>query len=261
VRSLDGGPSGTGVGRRPDRAAAPDPALSIVIPAFNEERRLPRTLAEIARWVGAHDLPVELIVVENGSTDRTVDVVRAFQRAHPWVRLIADVPRGKGLAVREGMLAARGACRFLCDADLSMPIDDLDKFLDPRLADADVLIGSREAPGARRVGEPPHRHLMGRVFNWVVKVLALPGFEDTQCGFKMLSARAADDVFRAARLNGWGFDPEVLYIARKRGYLIREVPIEWHFNRDSRVRPVHDTLAMVRELLSIRSNDRRGLYG
>jgi dolichyl-phosphate beta-glucosyltransferase len=242
----------------PNAGTAPD--LSIVIPAFNEERRLPRTLAEIARWVQAHGMAVEVLVVENGSHDATVDVVRRFQVDHPWLGLIAGVPRGKGRAVREGMLAARGRDRFLCDADLSMPIDELGKFLDPRLADADVVLGSREAPGARRIGEPRHRHLMGRVFNGAVKVLAVPGYEDTQCGFKLLRADAAEQVFRAARLTGWGFDPEIIFIARKRGLVVREVPIVWHFNRDSRVRPVHDTLAMVRELLAIRANDRQGVY-
>ncbi|MFN2252086.1 MAG: dolichyl-phosphate beta-glucosyltransferase [Anaerolineae bacterium] len=235
-------------------------ALSIVIPAHNEEERLPFTLSEIHRWVTRKGLPVEVIVVENGSTDGTARIVREFSAAHPYVKLIAGVPRGKGIAVREGMLAARGTHRFLCDADLSMPIDELDKFLGPSFGEADVAIGSREAAGSRRVGEPAYRHLMGRVYNLIVKLIALPGFEDTQCGFKMFGAEAADDVFRAARLRGWGFDPEVLYIARKRGYRIAEVPIEWHYNGESRVRPVHDTLAMLRELVAIRRNDRHGLY-
>jgi dolichyl-phosphate beta-glucosyltransferase len=235
-------------------------ALSIVIPAYNEERRLPRTLQEIARWVEQHGEPVEVIVAENASTDRTVDVVRAFQPGHAYVRLIAGLPRGKGIAVRQGMQAARGRRRFLCDADLSMPIDQLDKFLAQPADRGDVLIGSREAAGARRFNEPAYRHLMGRVYNAVVKALALPGFEDTQCGFKLFSATVADDVFAAATLSGWGFDPEVLYIARKRGYRIAEVPIDWYYNADSRVRPLHDTLQMVRDLIRIRLNDRQGLY-
>jgi dolichyl-phosphate beta-glucosyltransferase len=235
--------------------------LSIVIPAHNEEFRLPRTLAEIDRWIAERDETVEVIVVENGSSDRTADVVREFQAAHPYVRLIEGVPQGKGNAVREGMLAARGEHRFLCDADLSMPIDELQKFLDPPAVTADVAIASREAPGAVRVGEPAYRHLMGRVFNLLVKVITLPDFEDTQCGFKMFRAVVADDVFRRAGLSGWGFDAEVLYIARKRGYAIVEVPIEWHYGTESRVRPVHDAIAMLRELVTIRRNDRRGLYG
>jgi len=236
------------------------PALSIVIPAYNEAQRLPATLREIARWAAAQSSSVEVVVVENGSTDDTVGVVRAFAAEHPYVRLIADVPRGKGRAVREGMLAATGELRFLCDADLSMPIEELGKFLDAAAGGAEVVIGSREAPGARRLGEPGHRHLMGRVFNLVVQLLAVRGFEDTQCGFKLFTRRAADLVFPATRLAGWGFDPEVLYIARKRGLVVREVPIAWHFDADSRVRPIHDTMAMVREILSIRWHDWRGAY-
>lgn len=243
-------------------AAKPEPpiALSIIIPAHNEEARLPSTLRDIDDWIATKDIAIEVIVVENGSSDATADVVRGFQDEYPYVRLIADVPRGKGIAVREGMLAARGTSRFLCDADLSMPIGELDKFLTPENAGADVAIGSREAPGAQRVGEPAYRHLMGRVYNLVVKIVALPGFEDTQCGFKMFRGEIADDVFRSARLHGWGFDPEVLYIARKRGYDIVEVPIEWHYEDESRVRPIHDTLDMLRELITIRRNDRSGLY-
>jgi dolichyl-phosphate beta-glucosyltransferase len=234
--------------------------LSIIIPAHNEEQRLPGSLHEIDLWVTRQEMPVEVIVVENGSSDATADVVRAFQVDHPYVLLIADVPQGKGIAVREGMLAARGARRFLCDADLSMPIGELAKFLTPENAAADVAIGSREAPGALRHGEPAYRHLMGRVFNLIVKAVALPGLEDTQCGFKMFDGRAAEDVFRSARLRGWGFDAEVLYVARKRGYEIIEVPIEWYYDDESRVRPFHDTLDMLRELITIRRNDRRGLY-
>jgi glycosyltransferase involved in cell wall biosynthesis len=237
-----------------------EPLLSIVIPAYNEEQRLPRTLEEIASWVETFGEPTEVIVVENGSTDGTVKVVRAFQATHPFVSLIRDVPRGKGRAVREGMLSARGALRFLCDADLSMPIQQIERFLPTIDAGAEVAIGSREAPGARRFGEPGYRHLMGRVFNLVVKLVALPDLEDSQCGFKLFSSRAAEEVFNTARMEGWGFDPEVLFIARKRGYRIVEVPIDWHFNADSRVRPVHDTLAMVRDVLMIRLNDWRGEY-
>ena len=262
--------------------AAP-PLLSIVVPAHNEESRLPSTLEELTRWQQRQDFASEVVVVENGSTDRTANVVLQFQRLHPAVRLIEDVPRGKGIAVRTGMLAARGEWRFLCDADLSMPIHDLDKFLllagisaggrpsaeRPSTSDLptagssgrpEVLIASREAPGARRIGEPWHRHVMGRVYNLIVQALALPGLNDTQCGFKLFSARAADDLFRRARLGGWGFDPEVLFLARRLGYAVVEVPIEWHYSADSRVRPVSDTLEMVRDLARIRWNAWRGVY-
>ncbi len=242
---------------------APDgepPNLSIIIPAYNEEHRLPGTLAAVASWVEGYAQTAEVIVVENGSTDGTVDVVREFQANCPFLELISGVPRGKGRAIRKGMLAAKGRLRFLCDADLSMPIEQLSRFLPPHANGVDVAIASREVPGAQRFDEPAYRHVMGRVFNWFVKLIALPGLQDSQCGFKLFTAAAAEDVFRSARLEGWGFDPEVLFIARKRGYTIREVPIDWYFNADSRVRLIHDTLSMVQEVLGIRLNDWRGVY-
>jgi dolichyl-phosphate beta-glucosyltransferase len=236
-----------------------EPPLTIVIPAYNEERRLPQALAEVARWAAANEPRTEVIVVENGSTDGTVAVVAAAQRDWPQLRLVAGVPRGKGIAVRRGMLEARGGLRFLCDADLSMPIDQLGLFL-AAAVDADVVIGTREGPGARRLGEPPLRHLMGRVFNLLVRLLLIRGFNDTQCGFKLLRAEAARDIFSRARMVGWGFDPEVLFLARRRGYRIAEVPIEWRSDPDSRVHPVRAAVAMVRELVSVRWLEARGAY-
>jgi glycosyltransferase involved in cell wall biosynthesis len=221
---------------------------------------LPETLVEIARWVSAQPDPVEVLVVENGSTDRTVEVTRDFGAEHPYVRLMAGLARGKGTAVRAGMLEARGRLRFLCDADLSMPIGQVQRLVDALARGNDIALGSREVAGARRHGEPPYRHLMGRVFNFMVKVLAVPGVEDTQCGFKLFSAESAREVFASARLAGWGFDAEVLHIARKRGYRLVEVGVDWYYNDDSRVRPVADSLGMVKDLLLIRWNDARGYY-
>jgi dolichyl-phosphate beta-glucosyltransferase len=176
------------------------------------------------------------------------------------VRLLREGGRGKGLAVRSGMLEALGDYRFICDADLSMPIDELAKFLPPALEGADVAIGSREAPGSRRFNEPTYRHLQGRIFSNLVKVFALPGFEDTQCGFKCFSARVAADLFGVQIFNGMSFDVEVLYIARRRGYRIVEVPIDWYYRAESRVNPLIDPLRMLRDILTIRRNWRRGLY-
>lgn len=245
----------------PPSASAPDaPWLSIIIPAFNEEGRLPATLRDVTSWIDTQERAVEVIVVENGSTDGTVDVARRYAASHPSVQVLAGLPKGKGLAVRQGMIAARGTFRFLCDADLSMPIGMVERFL-PVVADGKtVAVGSREAPGARRFAEPGYRHLMGRAFNQLVKTLAVPGVEDTQCGFKMFPASAAEDIFGPARLAGWGFDAEVLFLARKRGYALSEVPIDWHYNDDSRVRAVHDSLAMIAELIQIRWNDFWGRY-
>lgn len=240
--------------------AMDEPLLSIIIPAHNEERRLPRALEAIDSFLQSWGQSAEVIVVENGSTDRTAEIVEAFARDHPYVRLIRDPQRGKGRAVRQGMLAARGRYRYICDADLSTPIEEVVKFLPPQLDHFDVAIGSREAPGARRIGEPLYRHLIGRVFNTIVRLLAVPGFQDTQCGFKMFRAEAAEDLFRTQRLDGMSFDVEVLFIARLRGYRIVEVPVTWYFNPESRVRLFRDSLNMFRELLLIRWNAWKGRY-
>ena len=234
--------------------------LSIIVPAHNEERRLPPTLKAIDAFLDHQPYASELVVVENGSQDLTAVVTEAFAADHPRVRLLRERGRGKGLAVRRGMLEAAGQFRFLCDSDLSMPIEELSKFLPPALAECDIAIGSREAPGARRFNEPRFRHIQGRVFSELVKRLALPGFEDTQCGFKCFRAEAAADLFAVQTFTGWSFDVEVLYIARQRGYRVVEVPIDWYYNADSKVRPLSDPLRMFFDILTIRRNWRAGRY-
>lgn len=243
------------------------PFLTIVIPAYNEERRLPPSLHKVAEYLRAQPYTAEVIIVENGSTDRTSEAVEEFvrTRARPEdnfrVRLMHSTP-GKGAAVKVGMLAGRGDYLFICDADFSMPVSETGKFLPPALPPHgyDVAIASRELPGAVRYNEPFYRHLMGRIFNLLVRVLAVSGIQDTQCGFKCFTREAAQTVFPLQRIDGWGFDVEVLYIARLRGLRLREVPIDWYYQTDSRVRPVHDTINMVRELLKIRRMGSRGVY-
>lgn len=234
--------------------------LSIIIPAHNEENRLPDTLAQIENFLAQQTYTGEIIVVENGSRDRTAVVVEEFAKTHPNVRLIAETRRGKGLAVREGMRAARGEFRFICDADLSMPIEEVNKFLPPALDGYDVAIASREAPGARRYDEPLYRHLMGRIFSNLVKVFAVGGFEDTQCGFKCFRAGAAQDLFGVQLLDGMSFDVEVLFVAVRRGYQIVEVPIDWYYMSESRVRLLEDSLRMFGDILTIRRNWKEGRY-
>lgn len=236
------------------------PFLSIIIPAHNEEKRLPPTLKAVDAYLERQNYASEIIVVENGSQDLTAVVTEAFAADHPRARLIRETGRGKGLAVRRGMLEARGEYRFICDADLSMPIEEVSKFLPPENSAYDVAIGSREAPGARRFNEPPYRHVQGRVFSTLVKVFAVPGFEDTQCGFKMFKGQIADDIFGMQVFDGMSFDVEALFVARKRGYKIIEVPIDWYYQSESRVHPILDPLRMLRDILVIRTNWRRGLY-
>jgi len=236
------------------------PFLSIVVPAYNEERRLRETLPRIVAFLQAQVYGAELIVVDDGSTDSTASVVEGMTAELPFVTLIRNEHRGKGYAVKTGALAAEGDYIFLCDADLSMPIDEVAKFVPPALEEYDVAIGSREAEGARRYDEPSYRHLMGRVFNTLVRLLAVRGFQDTQAGFKCFRGAVIHDVFPYQTMDGFGFDVEVLFIAQKRGYRIVEVPINWYYMTHSRVSPVGDSVRMFRDILQVRLNDWRGMY-
>jgi dolichyl-phosphate beta-glucosyltransferase len=236
------------------------PFLSIIIPAHNEAQRLPPSLIKIDTFLKGQPYSSEVLVVENGSSDETLSVAQSFLSEMPNLRVYSENARGKGLAVKRGMLEAVGEHRFLCDADLSMPIEQVSRFLPPNTDSVDVAIGSREVPGSRRFAEPAYRHLVGRIFNTLVRWLALPGLQDTQCGFKCFTAEAAESVFPLQTLTGMSFDAEVLFIARKQGYTIREIPIDWVFNPDSRVRLVGDSLRMGFDLLTIRWNSLRGRY-
>jgi len=235
------------------------PLLSIIIPAYNEEHRLPGSMQQIIDWRATVPYSVEIIIVENGSSDRTTEIAEEFARDHADIRVIHS-EKGKGAAVRTGIYAGRGDYLFICDSDLSMPIVEVEKFLPPQLEDYDVAIGSREAPGAHRFDEPGYRHLMGRVFNFIVRTLAVPGLSDTQAGFKMFKREAALEIFPYMTIMGWTFDVEALYIALKQGKKVVEVPINWYFDEDSRVDPMKDTWRMFWDVITIRRNDRRGLY-
>ncbi len=240
-----------------------NPFLSIVIPAHNEESRLPPSLAQIDAFLRTQPFDAEVIIVENGSGDRTYEVALDCARAYPNLRVIQspDNLRGKGLAVKQGMLAATGDWRFICDADLSMRIDELVKFLPPQSDGYDIVIASREAPGAVRVDEPEYRHIMGRVATFIIKVAAISDYEDTQCGFKMFSGKVAEDLFAVQRMNGIGFDVELLFIAKRRGYRVKEMPITWHYDPYSTMRLWDDSMNLLREIWDIRRNWQRGFYG
>ncbi|MBX3014329.1 MAG: glycosyltransferase family 2 protein [Caldilineaceae bacterium] len=239
----------------------------MVIPAYNEELRLPPTLARVATFLRTQPYRAEVIVVENGSTDQTVAAVQHFiqEQVRPEdpfsIRLLQSTP-GKGAAVKHGMLHAQGAYAIMSDADLSVPIEDVPRYLPPALPSGsfDIAIASREVPGAVRHGEPSYRHLMGRVFNWLVRLMAVPKIQDTQCGFKCFTREAAQLLFPLQRIDGWGFDVEILHIATHYQLRMIEVPATWYYGVNSRVRPLHDTLNMVKELLKIRANSRQGYY-
>ena len=236
------------------------PLLSIIIPAYNEEKRLPGTLETIQGFLSQQSYAAEVLVVENGSNDRTLQIAQDFASRNPAIRALHVEQRGKGRAVQAGMLAALGKYRFFGDADLSMPISEINRFLPPLVPDPQVVIASREVPGAVRYGEPEMRHLSGRVFNTLVRWIALPGLQDTQCGFKLFRDDVAEIVFRHQTIFGWTFDVEVLYIARLHGYHITEVGVPWYYNADSKVRMLQDALAMFQDLRRIRRNSRRGVY-
>lgn len=234
--------------------------LSIILPAYNEELRLADSLEKIVTFLQEQPYPAEVLVVENGSTDRTLEIAQAFAARYPFIHALSVDGRGKGLAVRRGMLEAKGSYRFMCDADLSMPIEEVNQFFPLAVPPVQVVIGSREAKGAIRYDEPSSRHIGGRLVNYFIRLLALPGLHDTQCGFKLFTAEAAEDLFRRQRLGGWSFDIEVLFIARKRGYQIAELGIPWYYADFSHVSPLKDAVRMAVDILVIWWNYLRGVY-
>lgn len=238
------------------------PLLSIVIPAYNEGApdRLPQSLRDIVAFVDKQDFPVEVIIVNNNSTDNTLEIAEQIAREYPYFRAVTERTQGKGAAVRTGMLQAQGQYLFICDADLSMPIEEVLKFVPPQLEGYDIAIASREAAGAKRVGEPEIRHIMGRVFNFIVKVIAVRGLNDTQCGFKSFRREVALELFPLQTIDGWAFDVELLFIARQHGYDIIEVPITWIYKAHSKIHPLRDSINMVVETLRIRVKGWQGQY-
>ena len=250
------------------------PYLSLIIPAYNEEARIARTLGAVTDYLRAQSYAWEVLVVDDGSADDTLAVARRFAREHrdlP-IRAIDNPHRGKAYAVRSGVQAARGKLIGFTDADLATPIDTLADVI-PHFADGcHIVIGSREDRGAERRDEPIYRHLMGRVFNWLVQVVALPGIQDTQCGFKVLRGSVAHELFAASQLYGededpptgpavTAFDVEILFLARRRGYRIASVPVIWQYGTESKVSPLRDSARNFRDVLMVRLNSLLGRYG
>lgn len=243
-------------------AVSERPLLSIVVPAYNEEAVIGRFIQSVRAEVSPLGLTWEILVVDDGSADATVTIVREAAQADGRVRLLETAHRGKGAAVRQGFLASRGEWVLMADADLSMPWDNLHRFLDTTADQPlpQVIIGSREAPGAQRTGEAWSRRVSGRVFNALVRLFAVPGIYDTQCGYKMLSAEAVAAIAPHLTIDGFAFDVELLYLARLAGFEIREVGIICHCRRDSRVR-VRLGVAAVVDVLRVRLNARRATIG
>jgi dolichyl-phosphate beta-glucosyltransferase len=248
----------------PRNLSEPAPIMSIVVPTLNEEGCIESFLSRVSSRLSARGLSWEIVVVDDGSTDRTAAVVEAWSSNDPRVRLLRHAHGGKGLAVRHGMLAATGSWRFMTDADLSVPPEDWSVMLDAALRPAageaaDVIVASREAAGARRIGEPLARHLIGRAFNWIVRIFALRGIRDTQCGFKLFSDTAATTVFPHLAIRGFAFDVEALFLARQAGFTIRETGVVWICRTDSRVRLWRGAAAFA-DVVRIRWRHLRGRY-
>jgi dolichyl-phosphate beta-glucosyltransferase len=237
-------------------------SYSIVIPAYNEGARLGATLERVLAYVNEQGEETEVIVVNDGSRDNTADIVRQFAASNPVLRLV-DNPgnRGKGFSVRNGILNARGRVVIFSDADLSSPIEELPKLLQPLREGADIAIGSRWLQSNLQTQRQPlHRQLFGRIFNLLLRTTLGLQFKDTQCGFKAFTAEAAQTIFPLQHIERWGFDPEILFLARKFGFKVREVPVAWGHSGGTRINPLVDGSRMFMEMLRIRWYDLTGKY-
>jgi dolichyl-phosphate beta-glucosyltransferase len=236
------------------------PAISLIIPAYNEGKRLPATLEKIMAFLQSEGAEAEILIVDDGSIDNTAQVAREFSSRYPSIFLISTPHRGKGHAVKSGMLKARGDMLLLVDADLSVPIDHVWKLLVSSDREDVIAIGSREAPGAERLQEPPYRHALGVLYNVLLRHLLNLSVKDTQCGFKCFHNRIAKKLFSLQTLNGWAFDVEILYLASRMGCGIIEVPVIWQYDSDTRIKVARDSCAMLRDLFFIKWNDLKGRY-
>ena len=237
-------------------AEPPAPFLSVVVPAYNEENRLGPTLERIKEYLGQQDYTSEIVVVDNASQDRTIEVAEAAG-----VRVLEEPRRGKGAAVRTGLIAAKGDYVLFSDADLSTPIEEIEKLLAALRTGHDVAIASRALPESKLVKRQPwYREMVGRLGNLLVRLVAVPGIADTQCGFKLFPRDIAQRVFPAQRLTGAAFDVEVLFIVQHMGWTIAEVPVTWIDSPDTRFSRVRDSLDALKDLVRIRVNWLLGRY-
>jgi dolichyl-phosphate beta-glucosyltransferase len=240
----------------------PPPTYSIVLPAYNESERIAATLQKISAHAAQRGWNVEIIVVNDGSTDATAAIVQSHAVRCPGVRLVENPGnRGKGYSVRNGMLHARGDVLLFSDADLSSPIAEADKLFAAVADEADIAIGSRwlnvELQTKR---QPLYRQLFGRMYNLALRLILGLRFKDTQCGFKAFNRRAADALFPAQKIERWGFDPELLYLARRFHLRVKEVPVEWAHREGTRINPLRDGLRMLVEIFKVRWNALSGKY-
>ncbi len=237
-------------------------SYSVILPAYNESARIAATLDRILAHAAQHSWNVEVIVVNDGSSDDTAKIVREYAGKHPVLRLLENPGnRGKGYSVRSGMLDAKGEILLFSDADLSSPIEEADKLFAAIAEGADIAIGSRWVDRRLQIRrQPMHRRLMGRMFNLALRVILGLQFKDTQCGFKAFTRQSAQAIFPVQKIERWGFDPELLYLARKFGFTVREVPVAWSHREGTRIHPFRDGIRMFGELLKVRWYAMNGSY-
>jgi dolichyl-phosphate beta-glucosyltransferase len=240
----------------------PGPRYSIIIPAYNESARVGATLEKVLAHVTQRGWDAEVIAVDDGSRDNTVEVISSYAEKSPRLRLLQNPGnRGKGYSVRNGMLHARGQLLLFSDADLSSPIEEADKLFAAIAGGADIAIGSRWIRRDLQTQRQPfHRQIFGRIFNLLLRITLGLRFKDTQCGFKAFTSRAATTIFPLQNIERWGFDPELLYLARKFGFRVAEVPVEWAHSEGTRISPLRDGSRMFAEMLKIRWNGLTGKY-
>ena len=235
---------------------------SLVIPAYNESNRIRPTLDEILCHIKQQKWDAEILVVDDGSRDDTADVIREYARTHSQVRLVQNPGNhGKGFSVRNGMLHAQGDVCIFSDADLSSPITEAQKLIEAVRGGADIAIGSRWLRAELQTERQPlYRQLFGRIFNLLLRLILGLHFKDTQCGFKAFRREAAKRIFPLQKIERWGFDPEILFLARKMGFKTVEVPVLWAHSEGTRLHPFRDGLRMFGDILHIRWNSIVGMY-
>jgi len=235
---------------------------SIILPAYNESARIAATLDKILAHATNRGWNLEIIVVNDGSTDTTANIVCEYARKHPILRLLENPGnRGKGYSVRNGMLHAKGEILLFSDADLSSPIEEAEKLFEAIGKGADIAVGSRWMdPRLQIRRQPLYRRVFGRIFNLALRVVLGLQFKDTQCGFKAFTRRSARAIFSLQKIERWGFDPELLFLAAKSGFVVREVPVAWSHREGTRLHPLRDGIRMFGELLKIRWFALKGNY-
>jgi len=246
--------------------------FSIIIPAYNESDKIIPSLTQVVTFMRNFSDSFEILVVDDGSSDNTVELVEGYARDNKEIRLIKNAHKGKGPTVWTGMMEAKGRYIYMADADLSTPISELETLFKWITEHGfDIVIASREGIGSKRVNEPYYRHLMGRVFNAMVQIIALKGIKDSQCGFKLFTKKAAKEIFKRTQIYGkdskelkkgymGAFDVEVLFLARKLGFKIKEVSVTWTYVQTSRLNPLSDSIKMVMDVVKVRINDLKGIY-